>query len=193
MSATSKDSAAAKDSMGISVSAGQKAGHAHPTKTKPPLKPKPLSGPDLDVTAFVGLMRKLEPMFSDLSNDQVRFVQLCLQRYQHEHEGVVKTKLGPPKLTKCKINRPKPSNAIAVPLPHLHGDAFLERLTYSASEEDVVREIEAISDSAAEALATSLELRSATPLEARQKLLETVLTLRQMSRIQHAGKSQTKK
>ncbi len=58
----------------------------------------------------------------------------------------------------------------------------------------MIREIEALSDSRAEHLAASQGLRSAeglrsaAPAQTRQKLLETALTLRQMSRIQNAGK-----
>jgi hypothetical protein len=67
----------------------------------------------------------------------------------------------------------------------------LERLTQTTIEDDVIREIEAMPDFAAEKWAASQGLRSGSPGEARQKLLETVMTLRQMYRIQHAGKIQS--
>jgi hypothetical protein len=137
-------------------------------------------------------MRKLEPMSSALTDEQVRFVQLCIQRYQHDQQGVVKTKLGIPKPKKPKADRPRPLSPSTGTLPtDLHSDALLDRLTHAASEDEVINEIEAMADAAAEKWAASQGLRSSSPDEARQKLLETVITLRQMSRIQHAGKSQS--
>ena len=98
----------------------------------------------------------------------------------------------PRKPKKPKADRPRPlSPHVDTPPPDLHSDALLERLTHAATEDDVIREIEAMSDTAAETWAASQGLRSGSPAEARQKLLETVITLRQMSRIQHAGKTQS--
>lgn len=189
MSTTSKHPAHATTSPGASPTTGQQAGSPKSPKVKPPLKSKLPSGPGLSVTAFVGLMRKLEPLSSALTDDQVRFVQLCLQRYQHEPQGVVKTKIAFPKPKRTKAAKPPvPSLPTKVPAPDAHSDAFLERLTHAPTEEDVMRGIEALTDARAEMLASSQGLRSNSPDQARQKLLETVLTLRQMSRIQNAGK-----
>jgi hypothetical protein len=190
MSTTSKDpTPPATASPEASTATGQQAGGPKPKQAKPSLKPKQPSGPGLNVAAFVALMRKLEPMSSALTDEQVRFVQLCIQRYQHDQQGTVKTKLAHPKPKKPKADKPRPLSPNAgAPPPDLHGDALLERLTHAASEDDVIHEIEAMPDAAAEKWAASQGLRSSTPAEARQKLLETVITLRQMSRIQHAGK-----
>ena len=175
-----------------SLSASQQAGGPNTKKAKPSLKSPQPSGPGLNVTAFVALMRKLEPLASSLTDDQVRFVQLCIQRYQHDQRGTVKTKLANPKPKKSKTDKPRPLRPhVDTPLPDLHSDAFLERLTHTATEDDVIRQIEAMPDDAAEKWATSQGLRSGSPTEARQKLLEVVITLRQMSRIQHAGKAQS--
>ena len=138
-------------------------------------------------------MRKLEPASATLTGEQVRFVQLCIQRFQHDQQGVVKTKLAFPKPKKLKAGRPPaPSFPTDVSHPDARSDAFLERLTRAATEDDVARAIEALSDVRAEKLAASQGLRSNSPAQARQKLLETVITLRQMSRIQSAGKAEPK-
>lgn len=190
MSTTSKNPIVpATASPEASTGTGKQAASPKPAKAKPSLKPKQPSGPGLNVTAFVALMRKLEPMSSELTDEQVRFVQLCIQRYQHDQQGTVKTKLAAPKPKKPNAHKPRPLSPNAgTPPPDLHSDALLERLTHAASEDDVIHEIEAMSDAAAEKWASSQGLRSGSPAEARQKLLETVITLRQMSRIQHAGK-----
>jgi hypothetical protein len=190
MRTKSKNSASATTSPAATPTTGDKAGGSKPAKAKPSLKPKQPSEPGLNVTAFVALMRKLEPMPLALTDEQVRFVQLCIQRYQHDQQGTVKTKLVALKPMKSKADRPRPLSPNRGTLAtDLHSDALLERLTHAASEDDVIREIEAMSDAAAEKWAASQDLRSGSPAEARQKLLETVITLRQMSRIQHAGKS----
>ncbi|HEV2437006.1 MAG TPA: hypothetical protein VG077_13500 [Verrucomicrobiae bacterium] len=164
-----------------------------PAKAKQPLKPRPLPGPTLSVTAFVDLMRKIEPASSTLSNDQVRFVQLCVQRYQHDQQGIIKTKLAVPTPKKSNAHGQRPTSSKAgLSQADLQADAFLERLTNAATEDDVMHTIETISDADAERMVASQGLRCNSPAEARQKLLETALTLRQMSRIQHAGKAPTK-
>ena len=165
-------------------------------KAKEPSKPKrPDSppGPRLSVTVFVDLMRKVETASASLTNAQVRFVQLCIQRFEHDQQGIVKTKLAVPKPKKEKARRPAPSTSLA-PLPRqdASSDAFLDRLTHAATEEEVIHAVEALSDARAEQLATSQGLRNTSPDQARQKLLETIMTLRQMSRIQNAGKKGAK-
>jgi hypothetical protein len=86
-----------------------------------------------------------------MTDEQVRFAQLCIQRYQHDQQGTVKTKLAHPKPKKPKADKPRPlSPNTGAPPPDLHSDALLERLTHAASEDDVIHEIEAMSDAAAE-------------------------------------------
>jgi hypothetical protein len=169
--------------------------HSHKVarkKPRDPSQPKRPSlppGPRLNVAAFVDLMRKVETASASLTNDQVRFVQLCIQRFEHDQQGIVKTKLAMPKPKKEKVPRRAPTtNPAPLPRQDASSDAFLDRLTHAATEDEVILAVEGLSDARAEQLAASQGLRSTSPGQARQKLLETIITLRQMSRIQNAGK-----
>jgi hypothetical protein len=66
-------------------------------------------GPGLKVAAFVDLMRKMERMRADLSGDQVRFVQLCVQRFEPDQQGVVKTKRTLRQMSRIQNAGKKPS------------------------------------------------------------------------------------
>jgi hypothetical protein len=166
-----------------------KAARKKPKEPRQPKRPGLPPGPRLNVTAFVDLMRKVETASASLTNDQVRFVQLCIQRFEHDQQGIVKTKLAMPKPKKEKARRRAPTTSLAtLPRQDASSDAFLDRLTHAATEDEVIRAVEGLSDARAEQLAASQGLRNTSADQARQKLLETVMTLRQMSRIQNAGK-----
>jgi len=148
-------------------------------------------GPSIKVASFVDLMHKLEHLSAGLSNEQVRFVQMCVHRFEHDKQGIVKTKLAIPKPKKEKRH----SHSAITETPHLDAntEAFLDRLTNAKTEDEVVTSIEALPDNTALRFAASQGLRSTSPGQARTKLLEIVITLRQMSRIQNAGKSEAGK
>jgi hypothetical protein len=173
--------------------------HSHKTAHKKPKEPSQTKrpglppGPRLNVTAFVDLMRKVETASASLTNDQVRFVQLCIQRFEHDQQGIVKMKFAMPKPKREKARRRAPTTSLA-PLPRQDAasDAFLDRLTHAATEDEVILAVQDLSDARAEQLAASQGLRNTSPEQARQKLLETIITLRQMSRIQNAGKKDFK-
>ncbi len=148
-------------------------------------------GPSIKVASFVDLMQKLEQLSASLSNEQVRFVQMCVHRFEHDKQGIVKTKLAIPKPKKEKHHH---SHIVITETPNLDAntEAFLDRLTNAKTEDEVVTSIEALPDNTALRFAASQGLRSTSPGQARTKLLEIVITLRQMSRIQNAGKSEAK-
>ena len=159
---------------------------ADPAKSRKPPIP---SGPGLKVAAFVDLMKRLEAAITTLSDEQARFIRLSIQRFEHEQQGTVRTKLTLP-----KPKQPKSERSLRPTLTHTashsdaQSDALLDRLTHAATEDEVITAIEQLSDERAERLAAAQGLRSTSPAQARQNLLDTVITLRQMSRIQNAGK-----
>ncbi len=135
-------------------------------------------------------MKRLETVIPYLSDDQARFVRLCIQRFEHDHQGVVKTRLALPNPKKKGSER---SRAGTVALHESHSDThnhgFLDQLTHATTEQEVITAIGKLSDGHAQRLAAAQGLRNDTPAQARMNLMETVMTLREMSRIQNAGKA----
>ncbi len=153
---------------------------------KPKKKPQP-PGPGLRVAAFVDLMKRLHAHKEQLTDEQVRFVQNAIQRFEAEAEGMVKTKHALPKPKKPKQGRPA-SPLIESRPPTLAGKGFIERLVKLTDEQEALAEIQHLSDANAERLAREQGLRAPSPDIARQKLAETVVTLREIERIAGAGK-----
>lgn len=153
-----------------------------PKKTKSP------PGPGLKIPAFVDLMKRLEADKAHLTDEQVRFIQDAIHRFEHETEGQVKTKhvLKKPK-------KAKPVRALAATMetrpPSSATKGFIERLVKLPSEEEALSEIQNLSPNDAERLAREQGLRAPSPEVARAKLAETVTTLREIERIAGAGKS----
>jgi hypothetical protein len=146
-------------------------------------------GPAIKVGAFVALMKRLEVNKEILSNEEVRFIQNAIQRFEHETDGLVKTKHVLPKPKKPK-NRGSHSTNLEARPPSLATKDFIERLVRLASEEEAMMEIQHLSNADAERLAREQGLRAQSPDIARQKLAETVVTLREIERIAGAGKPQ---
>ena len=144
--------------------------------------------PSIKVSAFVDLMRRLESFSANLSNEQVRFVQMSIHRFENDQLGIVKTKLVIPKPKKEKSRNSRSTVSEMLPAD-INSDAFLERLTHAKTEDEVYRAIEALPDDTAMKYAASQGLRSSSPVQARTKLMDNIITLRQMSRIQNAGKA----
>jgi hypothetical protein len=120
------------------------------------------AGPGLSVTAFVDLMRRLEVTSPSLSGEQVRFIQLCLQRFESESLGIVKTSLSF-RRTKKDQQRRVPQLSVAhlqVQPTDAKGDEFLNQLTRVATEELIAKAIDALSGEQAQKLATAQGLRS---------------------------------
>jgi hypothetical protein len=167
-----------------------------PINQKPhsPAAPKPKKmatppGPALKVAAFVALMKRLESDKEHLTNEQVRFIQNAIQRFEHEPDGLVKTKHVLPKPKKPKRAGLNPTNIEPRP-PSRATKGFIERLVRLANEDEAMMEIQHLSPADAERLAREQGLRAASPEIARQKLAETVVTLREIERIAGAGKPQ---
>lgn len=162
------------------------------TEQKPKKKAVP-PGPTIKVVAFVALMKRLEADKEHLTDEQVRFIQNAVQRFEHETDGMVKTKHALPKPKKPKAGRSGKLRIhvmdIRQPTPVSKG--FLERLVHLPSEEEALLEIQHLSAKDAERLASEQGLRASSPEIARQKLAETVVTLREIERIAGAGKPQT--
>jgi fatty acid-binding protein DegV len=151
------------------------------------------SGPAIKVEAFVALMKRLEADKEHLTNEQVRFIQNAVQRFEHETDGMVKTKHVLPKPKKPKHGGLHRTN-IHVMDGHMPSQAtkgFIERLVRLASEDEAMLEIQHLSAAEAERLAREQGLRAYSPDIARQKLAETVVTLREIERIAGAGKPQS--
>jgi hypothetical protein len=155
---------------------------------KPKKKATP-PGPAIKVAAFVSLMKRLESVKEHLTNEQVRFIQNVIQRFEHETDGMVKTKHILPKQKKPKRGVLQTSNIEPRP-PSLAAKGFIERLVRLASEDEALLQIQNLSPADAECLAREQGLRAASPDIARQKLAETVVTLREIERIAGAGKHQ---
>ncbi len=147
-------------------------------------------GPAIKVSAFVGLMKRLEADKEHLTNDQVRFIQNAIQRFEHETDGMVKTKHVLPKPKKPKRGGMHSTNLEPRP-PSQATKGFIDRLVRLANEDDVMLEIQHLSAADAERLAREQGLRAYSPDMARQKLAETVITLREIERIAGAGKPQS--
>jgi len=145
-----------------------------------------LPGPSLKVSAFVELMKRLLPQKDQLTNEQVRFVQTSIQRFEHEVEGVVKTKHHLPEPKKNKKHGASPITASAH-LPTSKSKEFLEQLVKLPNENDALVSLQRLSDAEAERLAQEQGLRANSPDIARAKLVETVVTLRDIERIAGAG------
>lgn len=161
-------------------------------ENKPPAPPKkkPAPGPGLNVEQFVGLMRRLDSQKDSLSNEQVRFIQAALHRYENEPKGTVKTKLATPKPKK----KSQPVGATASVMPtqvDAKADEFVERLIKMETEGDVLKALENLSDLDAERLARDQGFRASGPQVAREKLAETIMHLRQIERIAGAGTKRT--
>lgn len=163
----------------------------HPkSPAEPKVKKKSVPpGPAIRVAAFVALMKRLEADKEQLTNEQVRFIQNAVQRFEHETEGMVKTKHILPKPKKLKRGGIHPTSLEPRP-PSQATKGFIDRLVRLASEEEVMLEIQHLSASDAERLAREQGLRAYSPDMARQKLAETVITLREIERIAGAGKPQ---
>ena len=146
-------------------------------------------GPAIKVAAFVALMRRLEADKENLTNEQVRFIQNAVQRFEHETDGMVKTKHILPKPKKIKRGGMNPTNLEPRP-PSQATKGFIDRLVRLASEDEAMLEIQHLSAADAERLAREQGLRAYSPDIARQKLSETVVTLREIERIAGAGKPQ---
>ncbi len=157
-----------------------------PTAAKPKKKPAP-PGPGLQVSAFVDLMKRLQAHKEQFTDEQVRFVQNAIQRFEHETEGQVKTKHTLPKPKKPKQSKATASFTGSRP-PTLATKGFIERLVKLASEQEALAEIRHLSDADAERIAREQGLRAPSPDIARQKLAETIATLRDIERIAGAGK-----
>lgn len=150
-------------------------------------KPAPTPGPGLNVTQFVDLMRRLDSQKGSLSNEQVRFVQGALQRFEPETTGVVKTKLALPKPKKPK-GQPLPSAGTTIgthPTPAT--SEFIDRMVRLENEADVLTAIQHLSDADVERLTREQGFRASGPVVAREKLAETIFHLRQIERIAGAG------
>ncbi len=159
---------------------------------KSPAGPKPQKkaappGPAIKVAAFVALMKRLEADKEHLTNEQVRFIQNAVQRFEQETDGMVKTKHVLPKPKKSKRGGMPPTNVEPRP-PSQATKGFIDRLVQLASEVEAMLEIQHLSDSDAERLAREQGLRAQSPDIARQKLIETIVTLREIERIAGAGK-----
>ena len=159
-----------------------------PAEPKPKKKAAP-PGPAIRVSAFVALMKRLEADKEHLTNEQVRFIQNAVQRFEHETDGMVKTKHILPKPKKPKRGGMPPTNLETRPQSQAT-KGFIDRLVRLASEDEVMLEIQHLSPADAERLAREQGLRAYSPDMARQKLAETVITLREIERIAGAGKPQ---
>jgi len=153
-----------------------------------PKKKATLPGPAIQVAGFVSLMKRLEGDKEHLTNEQVRFIQNAIQRFEHETGGVVKTKHILPKPKKAKRAGSPPNNIESRPPSHATR-GFIDRLVRLASEDEALSEIQHLSPADAERLAREQGLRAPTPGVARQKLAETVVTLRDIERIAGGGKT----
>jgi hypothetical protein len=146
-------------------------------------------GPAIKVAAFVALMKRLEADKEHLTNEQVRFIQNAVQRFEHETDGMVKTKHILPKPKKIKRAGIHLTNVEPRP-PSQATKGFIDRLVRLASEDEALMQIQHLSPADAERLAREQGLRAASPDIARQKLAETIVTLREIERIAGAGKPQ---
>lgn len=163
-----------------------KSNSASKAAPKPKKKSAP-PGPGLKVSAFVDLMKRLHTRKEHLTDEQVRFIQNAIQRFEHETEGQVKTKHALPKPKKPKRSGLPPTNIDPRP-PSKATRGLIERLVRLASEDEALSEIHHLSSADAERLAREQGLRAPSPEIARQKLAETVVTLREIERIAGAGK-----
>lgn len=150
-------------------------------------KPALAPGPRLSVAQFVDLMRRLDRQKESLSNEQVRFVQGALQRFEQEAMGVVKTKLALPGAKKPKSQH-LPTAGTTIATEATPGtNEFIERMVRLENEVDVLNAIQHLSDADVERLTREQGFRASSPQVAREKLSETILHLRQIERIAGAG------
>lgn len=127
-----------------------------------------------------------------LSNEQVRFVQGALQRFESEPTGVVKTKLALPK-PKAFKNQPLQSTGTTIGREPTPGTIeFIDRMVRLENEDDVLTAIQQISDADVERLTREQGFRASGPVVAREKLADTVRHLRQIERIAGAGSNSWK-
>jgi len=119
-----------------------------------------------------------------------RFVQNAIQRFEHETEGQVKTKHTVPKPNQPKRTGSPPTSIESRPPSHA-AKGFIDRLVRLAIEAEALSEIEGLSPADAERIAREQGLRATSPDIARQKLAETVVTLREIERIAGSGKPAT--
>jgi len=135
-------------------------------------------------------MRRLTSIKDELSNEQVQFVQNAIQRFEGETDGQVKTKHALPKPKKVKKRTQS-----SMPLePRPASDAtrgFLDRMVKIKNEEEVLDEVQRLSDADAERIAREQGLRATSPEIARAKIADTIATLRDIERIAGAGKPPT--
>jgi hypothetical protein len=134
-------------------------------------------------------MKRLEADKEHLTNEQVRFIQNAVQRFEHETDGMVKTKHILPKPKKSKQSGMQPTSLEPRP-PSRTTKGFIERLVRLGSEDEAMLEIQHLSAADADRLAREQGLRASSPEVARQKLAETVATLREIERIAGAGKAE---
>ncbi len=148
------------------------------------------AGPGLKVGQFVDLMRRLDTQKGNLTDDQARFVQSALQRFEHESTGTVKTKLSVPKPKKKKAQPRLAASMMSeiVRDPTAPASDFIDRLVKAADENAVLAAVQNLSDAEAEQLAHEQGFRAAGPQIAREKLAETIMHLRQIERIAGAGR-----
>ena len=112
-------------------------------------------------------MRRLDLQKDSLSNEQVRFVQAALHRYENEQIGTVKTKLATPKSK--KKSQPVGTTVSAMPTQlEAKTDEFVERLIKMENEEHVLKALENLSDRDAERLARDQGFRASGPHVARR-------------------------
>jgi hypothetical protein len=152
-----------------------------------PHKKKTPPGSGLKVGAFMDLMARLAVIKEQLSNEQVRFIQNAIQRFEHETEGFVKTKHALPKPKKQKKTT-QPSMPVEPRPPSNAAHGFLERMVKMPSEDEVVAAVRHLSGAEADRLAREQGLRANSPDVAREKLIEMIMTLRDIERIAGAGK-----
>jgi len=156
-------------------------------KAKVPEAKNPAPGPRLSVAQFVDLMRRLDSQKDMLSNEQVRFVQGALQRFEPEKAGVVKTRLALPKPKKPK-GQPLPSAGTTIGMePTPATSEFIDRMVRLENEADVLTTIQQLTDADVERLTREQGFRASGPQVAREKLAETIIHLRQIERIAGAG------
>ena len=161
---------------------------AKPKKAKVPSRP-PVKGGTLAIKQFRELMAFLNTRKSELTNEQVQFVQVCQQTFHDHNEGVVKVQLRFPK-HRAKTEK-KSKGRILDPLGHgrrVTNTESLDELVALASESEVLRAIETMSVQRLEAIARQNTIEADSETSLRSRLLERVMTLRQIERIATAKK-----
>lgn len=160
-----------------------------PAKPAGERKPKTPAAPALKVGPFVELMKLLDAQKDRLTNDQVRFVQSTIHRYENETAGVVKTKLAMPKPKKPKEpKRTEPPIPVELQPGSEEAHEFFDKLARMDNEDDAIRALTGLPDPEVERLARVQGLKFTTPQEARAKLAETLSTQRQIERIAGGGR-----